>query len=107
MPIAPNLCLSRMDLDLALLAGFVAVAEEGSFSRAAGQLHLTQPALTRRVHRLEAIVGAPLLTRTTRQVALPPAGEALLEPARRALDAAQDALLAARRAAHGAGGGLR
>jgi DNA-binding transcriptional LysR family regulator len=96
-----------MDLDLRLLSGFVAVAQEGNFSRAAEQLHLTQPALTRRVRRLEEIVGAPLLRRTTRQVALTPAGEALLEPARRALDAAHDALEAARRAAHGAGGGLR
>jgi DNA-binding transcriptional LysR family regulator len=96
-----------MDLDLRLLAGFVGVAEELNFSRAAARLHVTQPALTRQIRQLETLVGAALFERTTRQVSLTPAGQALLEPARRTLASAEEAVQAARRAAHGARGRLR
>ena len=96
-----------MDLELRLLAGFVCVAEELNFSRAAERLHMTQPALTRQIRQLETQVGAPLFERTTRQVSLTASGEALLEPARRAATKPSSALARARRAAHGGAGQLR
>lgn len=102
-----DLCSAVMNVDPRLLAPFVAVADELSFSRAAAGLSVTQPALTRQIAQLERLVGARLFDRTTRRVALTPAGEALLDPARRALAALDEGVTAARRAAHGSGDGLR
>ncbi len=69
------------------------VAEELHFSRAAARLHLAQSALSAQIRRLETEVGGPLLLRSTRQVELTPAGEALLSEGR-AILAAADATLA-------------
>ncbi|WP_010227613.1 MULTISPECIES: LysR family transcriptional regulator [unclassified Pseudonocardia] len=63
---------------LAEIEAFVAVAELGSFTAAAKRLHLTQPATTSRIQRLEAAVRTQLLTRNTRRVELTAAGERLL-----------------------------
>lgn len=65
------------DLDLRLLRSFVAVAQCGKVSTAAKQLHLSQPAVTAHVRRLEEIVGKPLLSRSTRGVTLTKQGHAL------------------------------
>ncbi|MCT9145685.1 LysR family transcriptional regulator [Streptomyces violarus] len=81
-------------LDPRLLRGFVTVAEELHFTRAAVRLHVAQQALSRDVRRLERELGAELFVRTTRQVTLTPEGERLLPYARRVLRA-QDELLAA------------
>ncbi|MFC0406855.1 LysR family transcriptional regulator [Roseomonas elaeocarpi] len=81
-----------MHLDLPGLEAFLAIAELGSFHRAAQRLGLSQPALTRRMQRLEAVVGQPLLLRTGRPVQLTPAGSALLPEARDALTRLSDAL---------------
>ncbi|MFJ7332805.1 LysR family transcriptional regulator [Streptomyces sp. NPDC101110] len=81
-------------LDPRLLRGFVTVAEELHFTRAAVRLHVAQQALSRDVRRLERELGAELFVRTTRQVTLTPDGERLLPYARRVLGA-QDELLAA------------
>ncbi|MFI6375871.1 LysR family transcriptional regulator [Streptomyces sp. NPDC050546] len=81
-------------LDPRLLRGFVIVAEELHFTRAAVRLHVAQQALSRDVRRLERELGAELFVRTTRQVTLTPEGERLLPYARRVL-LAQDELLAA------------
>jgi DNA-binding transcriptional LysR family regulator len=67
------------------LRAFLAVAEEGSFTRAAARLHVAQQALSTTVRRLEREVGATLFERTTRAVKLTPAGEAMQDSARRAL----------------------
>jgi DNA-binding transcriptional LysR family regulator len=72
-------------LDLDLLQAFVAVAEQRSFTRAAVHLHRTQPAVSMQVQRLEARVGTRLLRRTKTKVELTPAGERLLDDARRML----------------------
>jgi DNA-binding transcriptional LysR family regulator len=64
---------------------FVAVVEAGSVSRAARELHLTQPAVTRRVQRLEQAVGAPLIDRRKRPFALTDVGRAAVERCRRLL----------------------
>ncbi|MFF7040097.1 LysR family transcriptional regulator [Streptomyces massasporeus] len=81
-------------LDPRLLRGFVTVAEELHFTRAAVRLHVAQQALSRDVRRLERELGTELFVRTTRQVTLTPDGERLLPHARRVLHA-QDELLAA------------
>ncbi|MGW6869410.1 LysR family transcriptional regulator [Streptomyces sp. NPDC054904] len=81
--------LSR-DVDPRLLRGFVAVAEDLHFSRAAARLYVAQQALSRDVRRLELVVGAPLFVRTTRAVELTPEGERLLPYAREVLRAHEE-----------------
>jgi DNA-binding transcriptional LysR family regulator len=84
-----------------LLRGFVAVAEELNFTRAAQRLHLAQQALSAQIRQLEERSGARLLERTTRRVELTPAGEALLPAARAVLEALDEGLAAvSRRAGH-------
>ena len=56
------------------LTAFVAVADTGSFSRAAEQLHLTQPAITKRLQALEAGIGVSLFDRVGKRVYLTDAG---------------------------------
>lgn len=72
-------------MELFQLQSFVRVAEEGSITRAAEALHLTQPAVTNHVRALERELRAPLFDRTGRGVRLTPAGRALLEYTRRSL----------------------
>lgn len=71
-----------MDLDLRKLRYFVAVAELQHFGRAAEQLYIAQPVLSRQIRALERELGCALLARTTRSVRLTPAGEQLLDEAR-------------------------
>jgi len=86
-------------MELRHLRYFVAVAEEGSLTVAAERrLHTAQPSLSRQLRDLEQEVGAQLLVRSSRGVDLTPAGRAFLEHARLALQAAADAVAAARRA---------
>ena len=66
-----------MAVELRHLQAFLAVAQEGHFTHAAAQLHLSQPAVTRMIRQLESHVGAVLLERTTRRVALTTEGENL------------------------------
>lgn len=72
-------------LDGELLAAFVAVVENGSFTGAARQLHKTQSTVSARVHTLEERLQARLLERTSRHVALTQNGETFLVYARRIL----------------------
>lgn len=71
-----------MDLDLRKLRYFAAVAEYRHFGRAAEQLYIAQPVLSRQIRALEQELGCALLIRTTRSVQLTPAGEQLCEEAR-------------------------
>jgi DNA-binding transcriptional LysR family regulator len=75
-----------MDAHLRDLRYFVAVAEELSYTRAAGRLHISQPALSKQIQGLETTFRAQLLVRDRRQVELTPAGAALLDVARRLLE---------------------
>jgi DNA-binding transcriptional LysR family regulator len=67
------------NLNLALLSAFEAVARTASFSAAARELDLPKSSVSRRVARLEADLGVPLLYRTTRHVSLSSAGTALYD----------------------------
>ncbi|WP_049057822.1 helix-turn-helix domain-containing protein, partial [Achromobacter xylosoxidans] len=58
--------MARINFDLQELQAFVAVAERASFRAAAEDLNLSQPALSRRIDKLEDLLGARLLERTTR-----------------------------------------
>jgi DNA-binding transcriptional LysR family regulator len=89
------------------LAGFIAVAEELHFGRAAERLNMTQPPLSRQIQKLEKIIGTELLERDNRKVQLTPAGEAFLEEARRLMALATRAPVTARRIATGRSGMLR
>jgi DNA-binding transcriptional LysR family regulator len=77
-------------MDIAALQAFVAVADCGSFSRGAEQVHLTQPAVSKRIAALEDELGARLFDRIGRGIHLTPAGEALLGRARNVLKELED-----------------
>lgn len=85
-----------MDFDTALLRTFVAVADELHFGRAAAGLVVSQQAVSKRIARLEALLGAALLDRSRRGVALSPAGEQFLPSARLALETLDAAVAVAR-----------
>ena len=74
-----------MQPELRLIRYFVAVAEEGNFTRAAERLHMAQPPLSAAVRQLEQQLGVALLDRSSRQVRLTPAGEQMLERGRELL----------------------
>jgi DNA-binding transcriptional LysR family regulator len=75
-----------VDVDTRVLRYFVAVAEDLSFTRAARRLFVSQPSLSRQIRRLEDDLGIRLFERTSREVRLTAAGEALLPVARGMLD---------------------
>lgn len=79
-------------MELRHLRYFAAVAAHGSFSRAANNLHLTQPALSRQVKDLEEELGVPLFVRGTNSVTLTEAGEIFYEEARDLLARADQAI---------------
>jgi DNA-binding transcriptional LysR family regulator len=79
-------------MDLRQLRYFVAVAEAGNISRAAKQIYLTQPALSRQIKALEAEIGQCLLERQAHSIRLTAAGELLLREARDLLRHAEQVL---------------
>ncbi|MDR0279103.1 MAG: LysR family transcriptional regulator [Paucimonas sp.] len=85
-----------MEYELQDLRSFVKIAELGSFHEAAEALHLSQPALSRRIKKLEEGLGTPLLERTTRRVGLTSVGRDFLPKARRLLDDFEDSILSIR-----------
>lgn len=74
------------DLDPSWLRSFVAIAQAGSVTRAAQQVHRTQSAVSTHLQQLEAAVGTRLVERTTRALALTEAGERFLPHARTLID---------------------
>ncbi|WP_375426670.1 LysR family transcriptional regulator [uncultured Friedmanniella sp.] len=81
------------DVELRQLRYFLAVADELNFTRAAAQLRLDQPALSRQIRRLEHTLGVALFVRTSRRVELTPAG-ARLQVGARELLAREESVLA-------------
>jgi DNA-binding transcriptional LysR family regulator len=93
--------------ELRQLRYFVAIAEEGSLTRAAARLHIAQQSLSQQVRTLEAQLGATLFERSSRGVTLTDVGAVLLREARPVLARAERAAEAVRRAARGEQGELR
>ena len=93
--------------EYAQLRAFVAVAEQMSFSRAAEQLGVTPSSLSQMIRNLEERMGIRLFNRTTRSVAATPAGEALLQRLRPAMDEIASALENAARFRDGTAGTVR
>lgn len=93
--------------DLRQLRSFVAVAEEGSITRAAERLHIAQQSLSQQIRTLETQLGAPVLTRSSRGVTPTAVGLVLLREAHAVLAQAERAADAVHRAARGETGELR
>ncbi|MFQ3223078.1 MAG: LysR family carnitine catabolism transcriptional activator [Parasphingorhabdus sp.] len=74
-----------MNVTVKQLRGFVAIAHTGSFAEACEQLHLSQPALSVSIRKLEEATGGLLFSRSTRSVALTPEGREFLPVAKRLL----------------------
>ena len=85
--------MARINYDLPDLQAFVAVAERNSFRQAANDLFISQPALSRRIDKLEEALGVKLFERTTRRVQLTNVGQAFLVNVRDALNGLEDAVL--------------
>jgi len=77
-------------MDTQLLTAFIEVAESQSFTRAADSLHLSQPAISKRITALEEQIGRPLFDRVGRSISLTDAGRTLLPYARKALQDIED-----------------
>jgi DNA-binding transcriptional LysR family regulator len=87
-----------VELETRELEYFIAVADELHFGRAAVRLSIAQPALSKAIQRIEARLGVRLLVRSSRRVELTPAGAALREQGRHALNAVDAAVRSARHA---------
>ncbi|MCI0917574.1 LysR family transcriptional regulator [Pseudomonas stutzeri] len=85
-----------MNVSFRQLRAFVLIAESSSFTRTAELLHLSQPALSYTIRKLEESLGLQLLARNTRMVELTPAGRHFLAQARRMLRDMEDAVRDAR-----------
>src|SRR5499425_2936589 len=86
---------------------FLAVAEHLNFTKAAEQLHIAQPPLSRQIRQLEDDLGVVLLVRNKRRVELTKAGHVFLEQARKLIVQAGHATEAARHAQKGESGIVR
>jgi DNA-binding transcriptional LysR family regulator len=94
-------------MELKHLASFVSVAEQLSFVRAAHTLHISQPALTAQIQKLEEHIGVQLFVRNRRSVKLSDAGTVFVVEARATLARAKKAAERVRRTARGEIGRLR
>lgn len=90
---ATGLVLARRNLDISLLRTFVAVADLGQISKAAGLVHVTQSAASQQVARLEKQLGLTLLERRANSVSLSPDGQRLYDDAAKILSL-NDSILA-------------
>jgi DNA-binding transcriptional LysR family regulator len=93
-------------IEMRHLRYFIAVAEELHFGRAAARLHMAQPPLSQQIRKLETLIGAKLFTRTSRVVALTPAGAAFLTRSRRLIAQSESDVDEAARIGRGEGGRL-
>ena len=77
-------------MNLKQLETFVWIVRLGGFGAAAGKLNATQPAISQRIHELEAELGVKLINRTQKNISLTPKGRECLEFAEKILDSASD-----------------
>src|SRR5215469_5871297 len=96
-----------MDLEFSELRAFVVLAGELHFRKASERLFLSQPALTKKIQRLEEKLNGALFVRSRRKVALTDAGRSLLPKAAKLLQDAEDALRETQAAIEGRAGTLR
>src|SRR5689334_21044383 len=96
-----------MDIELADLRALLTLSETLHFGRAADRLHVSQPALSKRIRRMEDRIGGPLLVRGYRDVWLTEAGRLLASRGRHVLDDASASVALTERAARGQAGLLR
>jgi DNA-binding transcriptional LysR family regulator len=96
-----------MDIELEDLQALLALAETLHFGRAADRLHVSQPALSKRIKRMEARIGGPLLARGYRDVQLTEAGRLLANRSRHLIGEASAMLALTERAVRGEAGLLR
>ena len=82
-------------MNLRQLSSFIALVDEGSFTKAARRLRISQPSLSQQIRTLEASLGGALIERLPRGIRLTPAGKALLPEAQAAVRAAERAGIAA------------
>ncbi len=94
-------------MELRHLRYFLAVAQEGHFTRAAERLNIVPPALSMQIKALEEELGGPLFVRTSRKVELTEAGRLLQTEAQRTLDQAENACQTVRRSLRGETGQVR
>ncbi len=80
----------RTDVDFHQLSHFLTVAKAGNFTRAAGEIGISQPALSRSIQKLEKIIGEPLFERQPRGVRLTETGSFLLVRANQIRDLVDD-----------------
>ena len=99
--------LPGIGLEVRAAEVFVAVAEELHFGRAADRVHMTQPAISRHVSRLEAGLGVMLLKRSNRRVKLTPEGRSFVRAAREVVVASRRAVETAQLARSGGIGQIR
>ncbi len=93
-----------MNIQFRYIRSFIAVANEGSFARAAKRLHVSQPALSQTIIQFERDIGFPVFVRTTRSVVLTAAGQLVLVQAlklEKAIDLFQGEMHAIRSALKG------
>ena len=96
-----------MALELDALRSFLVLSEQLHFRRAAEILHVSQPALSKQIQRLEHRLGGQLIIRRSRGVHLTPAGEVLLQQARQVIEDSESAERVTRLALKGEAGTLR
>jgi DNA-binding transcriptional LysR family regulator len=85
--------MANINFDIQQLQAFIAVADKGSFRAAAEAIHISAPAISRRIEKLESLIGIRLFNRTTRDVELTGLGRVFLERARCAIDDLEAAML--------------
>lgn len=96
-----------MALELDELRSFLILCEQLHFRRAADILHISQPALSKQIRRLEDRLGGQLLVRRSRGLHLTPAGQVLLQHARQVIEDAESAVRITRLALKGDAGTLK
>jgi DNA-binding transcriptional LysR family regulator len=96
-----------MDMELGQMRSVVVLADHLHFGRAAAVLHISQPALTKQIRKIEETLGGPLFLRRPRNLTLTRAGEVLVARARSLLRDSQLAVGLSRSAMHGEAGLLR